>query len=556
MRVLRQDIGHINLYKYNTKFTIATDLTHIIRSSIAECDYNPRNVTPSTVKLFIDDCKNHGWLPHQVENPEASYQKEKLIRVYEKYQQHLARMNCLDFGDLLTLTLDIFVNHPDVLERWADRFPYIQVDEYQDTNQVQYQLMKLLSLKYRNLCVVGDIQQSIYSWRGACINNIIDFKSHYPDAKVIKLEQNYRCGQKILQAANSIIANNNNSVTMNLFTNKKSCHEIIVATLDDATQEGQYVADMIVKGQQEYGYKYSDYAVLYRVNALSRGVEEALVKQGVPYKIIGSYGYYDRKEVKDILAYLNVLNNNSDTLSLRRIINVPARGLGDSTVSTLTAKAEEKGTSLHTIITNKNNIAELNGRTFDMVSTFSRILTDLQSMIDRKSLPKLIEAVINDTGYKRDLEGDGEAAQGRLDNAMELVAVAHEFCKKTKDKSLDAFLKRIALVSSINHDQKENDNRVTLLTMHAAKGMEFGICFIVGAEEKLFPHWRSFDSEEAIEEERRLCYVAITRSKERLYITNVRNRYLQGQVQNLELSRFISEIPEECILEEYFYDDE
>jgi DNA helicase-2/ATP-dependent DNA helicase PcrA len=543
-RILRQDIHLLNNH-YNSKFSILDldDVRRVVINSTLLCNLDSKQYKPAFVEHFIDDCKNKGLLPDEVDI-KRDYRDEPYIRIYKEYQKHLCAMNALDFGDLLTLTLHLFNKRPDVLKRWQDRFDFIQIDEYQDTNRVQYQLARLLAARTRNLCVVGDGDQSVYSWRGADIRNILDFEKDFPDAKVIKLEQSYRCGQRILRAANAVIANNANRKSKNLFTENTHDHKIIVAELDNQKQEGQYVVEQIHKGLKS-GFRFSDHAVLYRLNAQSRSIEEALMRGGIPYSVVGGLRFYDRREIKDILAYLRVLSNNKDNMALRRIINVPTRGIGKQTIDKLAVKAANNGISLLAAVLDPD-LEKLKDKASAKIVAFATIMKKLQEMVDTVPVAQLVEKVILESGYERDLLEDGtEQALTRLENTKELISVAADFDDNAKEKTLDAFLEKAALVSSL--DDENGGDRVTLLTMHAAKGLEFGVCFIVGAEEGIFPHTRSLGNRNELEEERRLCYVSITRAKERLHITHALSRVQYGNMVNNPPSRFLAELPEDCL---------
>ncbi|HIJ95310.1 MAG TPA: UvrD-helicase domain-containing protein [Desulfuromonadales bacterium] len=538
-RILRQDI-HLLDPSYNSKFTILDmdDVRKAITESTAACNLDSTRFKPAFVGHFIDECKNRGELPGKV-TVNAPCDHDKYLRIYTHYQEHLRNMNTVDFGDLLTLTLQLFQKNEEVLRRWQEHFDYIQIDEYQDTNHVQYQIARLLAARTGNLCVIGDADQSVYSWRGADIRNILDFEKDFPDAKIIKLEQNYRCGQRILQAANAVIANNQRRKSKTLFTENSHDHKIVVAELEDQREEGKYVAEQIHKGIKS-GFSYSDQAVLYRMNAQSRSIEEALMRAGIPYAIVGGLRFYDRLEIKDVLAYLRLLSNTSDDMALRRIINVPARGIGKQTIDKLAEKAASQGTSLFAAVLNHEE------KKSPKVAVFAHIMTKLQGMVTTVPLAQLVESVIIESGYESVLMEEGtEKALTQLENIKELISVATDFDENAQEHTLEAFLEKAALVSSMDDEQR--GDRVTLLTMHSAKGLEFGVCFIVGAEEGIFPHSRSLGSRSEMEEERRLCYVSITRAKERLYITHARSRIQYGSWTRNPSSRFLEEIPSECI---------
>ena len=458
------------------------------------------------------------------------------------------RNNALDFDDLIYKTVYLFRTRPDVLNAYQERFKYIMVDEYQDTNTSQYELVRLLAAKYGNLCVVGDDDQSIYGWRGANIRNILDFEKDFPNACVIKLEQNYRSTKNILSAANSVIRNNKSRKDKTLWTENTTGSVIHVFRSENDIEEAVFVSETIYKNAIGGKANYSDFAVLYRTNAQSRAIEDRFVKKGIPYKLFGGVRFYERKEIKDILAYLKLIDNSADTVAIKRIINVPKRGIGEKSIETAECIAVERNISLFSALGRAGECPELKTRG-KKLTDFYNFICSLKKRAESLQVHELIAAVAEETGYKAELEVDGtDDAMMRIENIDEFTAKAVEFEKTTEDATLSAFLEEIALVADID-SYNENDDAVVLMTLHSAKGLEFPYVFMVGMEEGLFPGSRAISSGDPndMEEERRLCYVGITRARKELFLTYALHRMQHGQIQYNAPSRFLAELPPELL---------
>lgn len=521
---------------YEANFTIidSDDSLTVIKKILKDLNLDPKEYNPRAIKSKISSAKNELISVSEYAKYANTDFEEKVLEVYDRYQQKLKINNSLDFDDLLTLPIYLFATYPDVLKKYQERFQYILVDEYQDTNEAQYILIKMLGAKYKNVCVVGDNDQSIYSFRGANYKNILNFEKDYPNACVILLEENYRSTRTILKAANDVIKNNKDRKEKNLWTQNKEGVKIHYHRSLDEKEEAQYVVqemkNLIEKGVQE-----NQIAVLYRTNAQSRNIEEALLRQGIPYKVVGSFYFYNRKEIKDLICYLKLLYNQHDDISLLRVINVPKRGIGLKTLETLTQKASLQHTSLyHAIETGK----ELQ---------FKKIIERLIEKSADCSLTELVDLVLNETGMRQDLiNEDSIEAEVRLENLEEFKSITKSFEERNGIVSLEEFLMEISLVSDIE-EHKENNNAVTLMTIHSAKGLEFNYVFLIGMEESLFPHNNSLLDRNGVEEERRLCYVAITRAKEELHLVNAKRRTLYGMESMNPPSRFIDEIEEDLL---------
>ena len=433
------------------------------------------------------------------------------------------------------------------MQNYQVRFKYILIDEYQDTNAAQYLLAKLLAAKYRNLCVVGDADQSIYGWRGADIRNIMDFENDYPDALTIKLEQNYRSTKNILAAANAVIENNIDRKPKELWTENQTGEKITCYLANDERDEVQFIANTIVKQKTIFNTSYGDIAVLYRTNSQSRVLEEGFMRAGIPYTMVGGLKFYDRKEIKDILAYLRVIFNPNDTVSLMRIINVPKRGLGDATIGKLNEYANANQLSLFDVVSNPDMVPGITARVKRPLELFAEFVFKMMAYQNNMSVMNLIDHVMKESGYLAELEAEDKVEnQTRIENLKELLSVAKDFAKSGEVDNLENFLSQVALVSDIDNADLEDD-RVTLMTLHSAKGLEFPIAFIAGMEEGLFPHARTLMNESEIEEERRICYVGITRARRKLYLTNAKMRTIYGKTLSYPQSRFLNEIPDEYL---------
>lgn len=550
-RFLRREIEITN--KYQNSFTIydASEAMTIIKSCLKELNLNDKQFVPNSISYTISSAKNMMMSPAEYIDSlsNSDYHKKQVGEVYALYQKKLVENNALDFDDLLMVTVDILKNYPEVLEKYQKRFKYILVDEYQDTNGAQYQLTKLLAKKHHNICVVGDADQSIYGWRGANMENILDFEKDYKETTVIKLEQNYRSTKIILEAANSVIAENVNRKKKNLWTQNVEGEKISVYHAVDEWDEGRFVAKT-AKKIKESGKNFNDIAILYRTNAQSRVLEESFMQEGVPYTIVGGLKFYDRKEIKDILAYLKVIYNPLDSVSLNRIINVPRRGLGDTTRGKIAAFAAENGLSFFEIIGNPETLANvgLQKKAINSLADFSVMIFELMGEVENMSISMFVERVMNKTGYMKELEaeGDNPEAVARIENLKEFIGVAREFEENAEEPTLEEFLAQVALIADIDSANLDED-KVTLMTLHAAKGLEFPFVFMTGMEEGIFPHARTLMNENEVEEERRACYVGITRAETKLYMTYAYSRTLYGRENANSPSRFLEEIPENLL---------
>ena len=472
----------------------------------------------------------------------------KIADIYALYQDRLKRNSALDFDDLIYKTVELFKENPDVLEFYRNRFKYIMVDEYQDTSKAQYELIKLLAKEHQNICVVGDDDQSIYGWRGADIRNILEFERDYDDVHIVKLEQNYRSTQIILDAANTVISNNIERKRKKLWSEKKEGELIKIQLSEDEVCESDFVADMIAKISREQNRPYRDFAVLNRANAQARPVEDALNRSQIPYNIYGGTKFYERKEIKDLVAYLRVIQNPQDDISLKRIINVPRRGIGLRTIEKIEDRASLKQESMYSVLIDIESNSEISTKARKSISEFVDIIGTLRTIKEVYPVSKLIEKVLETTGYLDELSKDkSEEAQDRIDNLKEFISIAIEFEQNSEEQDLETFLTGVALTSESS--EEEQDDKVSLMTIHTSKGLEFPVVFLVGMEEGLFPISRAVRSmsESDIEEERRLCYVGITRAKEVLYMSLTQKRTLYGKTNPSIQSRFMEELPKECI---------
>ena len=547
VRILRRDIEKIG---YTSKFTIydADDSEKLIKEVIKDLNINEKNFQPRAVMSEISNQKNE--LISAVAYKEMAgedYYAKVVSKIYYEYQKRLKQNNALDFDDIILKTVQLFAQNPDVLDKYREKFKYIMVDEYQDTNTCQYNLIRQLSSKHRNLCVVGDDDQSIYGWRGANIRNILDFEKDFKNATVIKLEQNYRSTQTILDAANSVIGNNFNRKSKSLWTDNEKGEAIKIKRLENDIDEALFIVSEIERGIKA-GRDYKDFAILYRNNALSRIIEDRLVKNSIPYRLLGGVPFYTRREIKDIMCYLKALYNPLDDIAIKRIINVPKRGIGNATVEKLSIYAMQNDMSIFEAILNVSEIPDLKTRSKKLLE-FSKLILDLQEDALNLNISTLIETIMEKTEYKESLlkEGD-EDVQDRFKNLGELISKATEFEETNEKTDLTAFLEEVALVADVDN-YSENDDTVVLMTLHSSKGLEFPVVFIAGFEEGIFPSYRSTldSSPSAIEEERRLCYVGITRAKTKLYLTLAKSRLQYGQYTYNAPSRFIKELPKEYI---------
>ena len=543
-RILRRDIEKLG---YSRSFTIYDDDDQMsaLKEIIKKMNIDEKFLPPREVKSKISDAKNKLFGPQEwFAQSDRDYRCQMVYDIYQAYEEKLKTSNSLDFDDLIVKTLELFANHPPVLEAYQRKFRYIHVDEYQDTNYAQYMLVRLLAQQSRNLCVVGDDDQSIYGWRGADIRNILDFEKDFPDAKVIKLEQNYRSTANILDAANQVIALNENRKDKALWTEQEPGEQIRLYRAQDEREEAAWVCEQI-RHAKEIGEDYARCAVLYRTNAQSRVVEEAFVRSGIPYRIYGGLKFYDRKEVKDILAYLRVLINPADDISIRRIINVPKRAIGETTVNELANYAAEQEMPLLTACMDIPDT--LNSRARKSVERFSELMMGLTMMAETMKLTELVQYVIDTTGLESQYtKEDSDEARSRVENIREFVGAVQEYEEKADNPTLMDYLENVALVSDLDA-MTEDGGAVTMMTLHSAKGLEFPNVFMIGMEENLFPSVRSRDDQARMEEERRLCYVGITRARERLYLSHASRRMLYNQMQFNERSRFIEDIPQRVL---------
>lgn len=553
VRILRRDIERIG-FGSNYSILDSTDQLSVIRNVMKENNIDTKKIEPKSVQAAIGAAKNELVTPQQYDQKQGDYFESIVAKVYTQYQRRLKSNNSLDFDDLLLMTIQLFREVPEVLEFYQNKFKYVHVDEYQDTNKAQYTLCKMLAEKHHNICVVGDSDQSIYRWRGADITNILNFEADYPEAASILLEQNYRSTSTILDAANSVIKNNLGRKAKNLWTDQDGGEKITVYQGDSEHEEGYFVAGEIRK-QRQQARRFSDHAILYRTNAQSRVVEEILIKSEIPYQIVGGIKFYDRKEIKDILSYLRLVSNPDDDNSLNRIINVPKRGLGDTTMAKVQEEASRKGVSMFRLLNEGDGLLgdglyhlDIQNRAKAALSQFRDQIANLTAMVEYLSVTELTEKLLEMTEYRVELQRENTLeSKSRLENIEEFLSVTQEFEKRNEDKSLISFLTELALVADIDsvNDEEDDGDAVILMTMHSAKGLEFPIVFIVGMEEGLFPSSRAFMDNAEMEEERRLAYVGITRAEKKLYLTCARMRLLYGRTSANAPSRFLEEIPRE-----------
>ena len=538
-----------NFLGYNSNFTIydTSDSQVVIKAALKALNLDDKYYPVGAMISAISDAKNKLMFASDYRKQARDFYQQKVADVYEYYERELRKNNALDFDDLLLVAVKLLQSNAAVLEKYSKRFKYVMIDEYQDTNHAQYLLAYLLSSHWKNIAVVGDADQSIYAWRGADIQNILDFEKDYPNCTSIKLEQNYRSTKIILDAANAVIDNNEGRPEKNLWTDKVEGAKIQHFTAQSEHEEAAFIGDTIVKKHDIHGVPYGDMAILYRTNAQSRVLEEALIKRALPYTMVGGTKFYDRKEIKDVLAYLRVLYNPFDDLSLLRIINVPKRSIGATTVSKLQDYARENGTSLFMTLTQLHLVDTIKGKTKEKLEEFGILIFTLVAEMDDKSVLDILEAILDRTGYLAQLEESTDPKdQARAENIGELLSVAKDFQDTNPTGTVEDFLEQVALVNDVDSFEQE-ESKVTLMTLHAAKGLEFPIVFLGGLEEGLFPHSRTLMNPEEIEEERRLAYVGITRAEKELYISNATTRTVFGRTSSYLPSRFIDEIPAELV---------
>ena len=557
-RILRQDIENYSFQsgkKLDKNFTIydETDSLAIIKQAIKKLNMDDKIYQPKLVKAVISNSKNKMQDAYTFATFARDFKSQNIAKIYEYYENALNTNNAIDFDDMLMLCVKLLEQNPEVRKKYYDKFQHILVDEYQDTNQAQYQLVKALYTNLqpkipesRSLCVVGDIDQSIYSWRGADFRIIMNFQNDFPKAKLVKLEQNYRSTANILNAANAIIENNEERVDKVLYSQKGDGEKISLYEAQDETDEANY----IVKSIRDTSDNYNQFAVLYRTNAQSRALEEALIASGIPYRIYGGLKFYDRKEIKDAIAYLKLIYNQDDSQSLRRIINVPKRAIGEATLKHLQEYADSQDISLFSAILNVDEISAIKSGTATKLKDFSTLIMKLKEAQERYSLPEFLSLILEKSGYLKELQASGtDEDQTRIENLQELVNVANEFEPEELDNTLGEFLAQVSLVSDID-GMDEIANNVTLMTLHASKGLEFPIVFLAGCDEGIFPSARCSNSLSELEEERRLMYVGVTRAETKLYLTTAKRRQMWGEYKYYSPSRFLEEIPSKLIEQE------
>ena len=547
--ILRKEIHHLG-YESNFAIYDDRDSERLLKDVLAQLDLDDKKYPPKAIGSKIDDYKNRGLFPEDIDSvATGDIFNTKAVQIYAAYQERLKKCNALDFGDMLILTVRLLTDFPEVCRRYQERFQWIMVDEYQDTNPVQYALIRLLVGERKNLCVVGDDDQSIYSWRGADIRNILEFEKDFPRVKVVRLEQNYRSTAIILKAASEVVKKNIGRKGKTLWTDNPDGEKIHYRRVETDREEARFISREIGR-LREGGISLEEIAVFYRTNAQSRQVEEALVSEALPYHIVGGVRFYARMEVKDILAYLRVLDNPADEVSLKRIINVPARGIGNATVDKISSQTAQQGTSFYVALQEAGTGGLLSTGPRSKVAAFIVMMERFLEMAASCSLPELAQTIMEESGYMARLKGsrDEEDAE-RLENLEQLLAAMEEFNKNNPEAGLSEFLEQVSLVSDLEQGEQGLPS-ITLMTLHAAKGLEFKAVFMIGMEERLFPHIRVLDDLDGLEEERRLCYVGMTRARERLYLLNARRRYLFGQEQTNPPSRFLQDIPPELMEEE------
>ncbi len=545
VRILRKFIDRVG---FDSSFIIfdSSDQKTMIKQILKDLQLDDKIFTDRSVMSEISNAKNEMLEPDTYAvKAHGDFRKEKIAEVYERYQKRLKENNAIDFDDIINYTIKILIENPDVLQYYSNKFEYVLVDEYQDTNKSQFTLVTMLASKHGNITAVGDNDQGIYSFRGADISNILNFEKDFPGTKIIKLEQNYRCTGNILKVANAVIKNNEVKYDKKLWTENDVGNLPKVFSADNEYDEGKYIAEQIEHLIREEKYKYSDFAVLYRMNTQSRAIEEILRREDIPYKIVGGLKFYERKEIKDIISYLRLVQNPADNLSLNRVINEPKRGIGKTSLDKIAQISEENNISMYQVIKN----AEIYG--LNRVYLNSREFIDcMESIIAKKdelTISELVKKILKDTGYTRALENENTIeAENRIANLEEFLNVAVEFEEESADNGLSDFLEGITLSSDLDN-MEEAEESVTLMTLHSAKGLEFPVVFLVGMEEGIFPGYKSIGEQKELEEERRLCYVGVTRAKENLFLTNSKQRTTFGSTTHNPPSRFLQEIPKELL---------
>jgi len=539
-RLLRMDID--KLPGYNTNFVIydSSDQKNLMKQVLKELNVDEKE---SSMLAFVSRAKNMMVSSQQALQAADNFHDKRLAMAYDAYQKKLRLNNAVDFDDLLMMTLELLSSNEEVRTKYQEKFDYVLVDEYQDTNRVQYKLTKLLAARHQNICVVGDADQSIYGWRGADIRNILDFEKDYPDAQLVKLEQNYRSTQYILDAANAVIENNSGRKKKELWTDKGTGAKPVYFEAQDEKDEARFVIERMQELQRQKGLRLGQMAVLYRTNAQSRVFEEMLVKSGMSYSLVGGTKFYDRMEIKDILAYLKVIHNPNDSLSLLRIINVPKRGIGNATIEKLQSYGAENEMALFEVLSAADDVPGLSPRFKAKLDDLSSIVFDLMGEAEEVPVKQLVQDVLDKTGYLDQLKASTDPQdESRVENIEELLSVAEEFAKEGEEDNLTNFLEHVSLVSDIDSAELKEES-VTLMTLHSAKGLEFPVVFLVGMDQGVFPSSRSLYNDVQMEEERRLCYVGITRAERYLYLTHAKVRMLYGETSGYRPSQFMTEIP-------------
>lgn len=540
LRMLRMDGDRLG---YTNSFAVydPVDQKSIVKNLLKEYEIDEKKFTPNSILSNISKAKEQEIGPREFEENAGDFRDETVAKVYRGYERILSRNNAMDFDDLILNTVRLLKENPDVLEKYQERFRYIMVDEYQDTNQLQYKLISLLAKKYGNICVVGDDDQCIYQWRGADIRNILNFEKEFPKAKVVKLEQNYRSTANILEAAHSVISNNKQRKRKKLWTDASQGEKIQYQRLESDYREAGYIAQEIGYMVQQ-GENYRDFAILYRTNAQSRNFEDSLAQRRIPYRVIGGLRYYDRMEIKDMIAYMRLVANPMDDIAFDRVVNSPKRGIGKATMDKIKSVANYCEKSIFQYVESEAIADTLSGKASRGMNEFLEIIREYSEEKENLRVSDIYEGLLIKSGYLKALEDQGTAeADGRIENLMEFKSVIYEFENRDSKLELDEFLEKLALLSDVdNHDSEAN--AVTLMTMHSAKGLEFPYVFMPGMEDGLFPSWRSRDSISQMEEERRLCYVGMTRAKRRLWMTSAESRLLYGKVNATRESEFMREI--------------
>ncbi|MEE9182220.1 MAG: UvrD-helicase domain-containing protein [candidate division NC10 bacterium] len=542
VKILRKNAQHLDL---RSSFVIYDegDQLALLRGCLKELDLSERVIHPRVVRAKISRAKNDLLTPAGFASQAADYLEERVARIYYRYQAALQRNGALDFDDLLMETVRLFVERPLILSAYQELWRYLMVDEYQDTNHAQYRLIRLLAERHQNLAVVGDDDQSIYRWRGADLANILDFERDYPSCKVIRLEQNYRSTQRILEAASSVIARNRGRKVKRLWTENEAGELVGFCHARDEGDEATFIMETIRHLAVQEGYDFDDFAVFYRVNAQSRVLEDALRRAVVPYAIVGGLRFYERKEIRDLVAYLRLIANPADSVSFLRVVNVPAKGIGRGTLDRVSELAAARGLSLWEACREIEKEGFLAARQMKALLEFQALIERFIARLHETPVPDLVSALLQETGYSAELEQEGTPeALSRIENLQELISAAQDFVQRSEDATLQAFLDMVALLTNVDEGMKDTRGRVTLMTLHMAKGLEFPVVFIAGMEEGVFPHGRAYTDPEELEEERRLCYVGVTRAKKRLFLTAaVQRRLYGGESFNLP-SRFLEEI--------------